>query len=128
MPIILIFFFQTVFGHFEDKAEEAWKWLLPNILPVLGLIITVFASEFHSNKENIRVVNKFYYRIALYSSLIYLLFILLIILFSPASNESFFVFVEDMSYLLAPLQGIVCATIGMFFVKIEQPPEDTEKT
>ena len=39
--IVLLVAMQSLMGHFEDKSQAAWEWLLPSIMPTLGLIVAI---------------------------------------------------------------------------------------
>jgi len=116
--IFSIIFLQTVFGRYEDKVIDAWSWALPTVLPTLSLILGVFLNEINSNHES-KVIDKFYYSITLYLSIFYLIIILLILLLQPLTNTSLIQLMKTSNIFLGPLQGIVAASVGLFFVKRE---------
>lgn len=115
--IFLLIFFQTLFGKYEDKIEVVWNWLLPNLIPTLSIILSVFFAEFNQRKRKEKHVDRFYYKLVIILSLFYLCVLLLIILLDPFINKSFLETISKSNYYLVPLQCIVGISIGFFFVK-----------
>lgn len=115
MVIFLIFLIQTSMGKFDNKVNEGWGWILPNILPTLTLIITTFISDVRETETSSTDV--FYFRISYYISLVYFLAILLIIFLYPYSNSEYLTYLMKFNIPLASFQGLVTGAIGLFFYK-----------
>jgi uncharacterized membrane protein SirB2 len=115
--LFVLLIFETLQNQFGSKANEAWAWFLPTILPTLSLITGVFAVEVlgHSVK-NLRV-DPFFYRLTVILSLVYLVLVGITILFNQAASSTPLTFMKQSNLWLGPLQGIVATTIGVFFVK-----------
>jgi hypothetical protein len=41
--VFLTLLAQTLAGRYADKAEQAWGWMLPTVVPTLSLIVGVLA-------------------------------------------------------------------------------------
>lgn len=105
--------------RFESKVDEAWSWLLPSILPTLSLILGVFVYESQQENKTTRVVDKFYFRITYMLSLFYLLLFLTMPLIQPATGKPLIFLMKQSGVYLGPLQGLVSASMGIFFLKKE---------
>ena len=115
--LFLLFISQTVFGHYGSKATEAWGWLLPTLLPTLSLITGVFATDALGKSLQIKTVDQFWYRLTLTLSILYLLAVSLTVFVSPITALTPLELMRLSHLWLAPLQGIVGTTMGVFFVK-----------
>ncbi len=103
---------------YKEDSKQLWDWLLPNIIPTLSLIIGVFVAEVSNEQRKNKEINKFYFRLTFYMSLFYLLILLTLLLIDPfqihlRTTER----IENTDTFLIPLQGLIAATLGLFFVK-----------
>lgn len=110
---------QTIGKFYGTKADEAWSWFLPTIMPTLSLIIGVFVIEATGKSEKKKSVDNFIYRLAFILSLVYLIIVALTIYISPFTSFTAFELMKTSNYWLGPLQGLVSAVIGIFFIKKE---------
>lgn len=115
--IIVLMFLQTVFGKFEDQSNDAWSWILSNLMPSLSLILSTFLSDINATKRNTRRVDSFYYYLALGISIFYLLLLLMLIALEPLTDHTILELMHDSGIYLGPLQGLATAAMGMFFFK-----------
>jgi len=104
--------------------QQAWNWLLPMLLPTLGLVtgarLAVLDRQCSPGKAR-RIV----FRIALWLSIFYLAVILLTILVQPMAGTSPAAWLDLMrrsSLLLSPLQGLAASSVGVLFVSREPSP------
>ena len=118
--IFFIILFQTFFGHYSGKAEEAWSWYLPTVLPTLSLMIGVMVAEALGGKSTDKKIDSFIYRISFYLSLFYFVIVFLTVIIQPFVANSAIIFLKQSNLWLAPIQGLVAASLGVFFVKTEQ--------
>ena len=116
--LFIIILMQSLLGKFEDKSNEAWSWFFPNVLPTLSLMISVFILDLKSRKSR-KTIDKFYFRIPFWLSILYLTTILITILVQPFSNKSIIDLMQESSLYLGPFQGLVTGSIGFLFVKGE---------
>ncbi|AZA89659.1 Uncharacterised protein [Chryseobacterium nakagawai] len=114
--LFIIMFMQTIGGKFEDKNIEAWGWFTQNLLPTLSLIITVFVTDLNTENSD-KEVEKFYFNLAFGLSIFYLLVVLSVLLAQPLSSKGMIPWLQSSSIYLGPFQGLVAATVGMFFLK-----------
>lgn len=126
--IFLILIVQTIGGVFGSDPQRAFSWALPNFLPTLALMISVFAADALKPAEGqARFVRRPFCNLAFWLSVFYLL-VVLISLFGPTFSPQVagapdptaarFDFMETSNVWLAPLQGLVVAALGvLFFLK-----------
>ncbi len=116
----LLFFliiFQTFFGRYGEKADEAWKWLLPTIMPTLSLIAAVYATDTSEKKVEPKMVNRFKFRLSFCISAAYLITVSLSIFIAPFVSASPLELMRQSNLWLGPFQGLVSAFTGVFFIK-----------
>ena len=120
--LFVVFILQTVSGHYGNKASEAWGWLLPTLLPTLSLITGVFATDVFSKTIEIKTVDEFLYKLTLSLSITYLLAVGFTVFVSPLTTTVWtpLELMKLSNLWLAPLQGTVGTTTGVFFVKDSQ--------
>jgi hypothetical protein len=111
---------QTLLEKYGSKNQEAWGWLLPTVIPTLLLVVgTVVTVAFNADFKGPRTVDVFYYKLASRISIFYLSFVVVILI--VASMRSTPVAIMSQSNIfLGPLQGLVGAALGVFFVSAEQ--------
>jgi len=123
LVLFVLFVFQSIFGKYGAKAEEAWAWFLPTILPTLSLIIGVLvvdaaAAEEKDKKD--KQIGRFIYRVAFGVSTVYLVLVGIVPLVQPFTSLSPFELMKLSGLWLGPVQGLVAAALGVFFVKGER--------
>jgi hypothetical protein len=124
---VLFFLFLFMFVMAPAKfgsASEAWGWLLPTFMPTLSLITGVFVMDIRGATNPEKKVDSFLYRLALVLSIVYLFVVLLSIILHPYSELMAIHFLNESNLWIAPLQGLVGAFLGAFFVKKEAVPDD----
>lgn len=132
--IFLLLVIQTFTGAFGTSEQAAWSWALPNFLPTLALMGSVFAATaMEAEDKEGMVVRIFFFRLALYLSIFYFL-ILFIILLAPvvmqgatgsgATAEARLAAMERSNIFLAPLQSFVVGVIGVLFIMKEKQKAD----
>lgn len=115
--LFLLLLIQTLVGRYADKANEAWSWLLPTFMPTLSLMIGVLVANSRKGESRDKTVDGFLYRLSYILSIAYLAVVSLTILFSPFSSYTPLELMKTSNLWLAPIQGLVSASIGAFFVK-----------
>ena len=119
--LFFIIFLQTIFGKYQDHESEVWSWTLQTFMPTISLIISVFIVDaFRTSKEE-KQVDSFFYRLAFALSLCYLILAILTILLQPFAttfgNVTPLELIKKSGLWLGPLQGLVGASLGVFFLK-----------
>jgi hypothetical protein len=117
--IFLLLVVQTVMGHYGSKATDAWGWFLPNVMPTLSLIVAVLVLDQMGKSVHTRTADRFLFRLAIGLSCAYLLLILLSILIQPFAPLPPLELMQQSNLWLGPLQGLVAAALGAFFVKAD---------
>jgi hypothetical protein len=126
---------QSLGGVYETRVQSAWAWALPNFVPTLALMVSVFAADALRPYEETRSVKvrETFFKLAMGLSIFYLLVLLATILAQPIimtkvgdPNMDQVGILEVSNLWLAPLQGLVVAALGvLFFLRQDaaQPPK-----
>jgi len=117
--IFLLMIAQSFSGKFENKIDEAWGWIFPSIIPTLSLILGVFFVDMKNSLTVKKNIDNFYFKLTIYLSAFYLLSILSILLLQPLINKPIIPLMKQSNIFLGPFQGLVTASIGLFFIKNE---------
>lgn len=115
--LFFVVLFQTLMGHYGSKAEEAWGWLLPTIMPTSLLIVGVLMASAAGSAPQEQTVDAFAFRVAFSISAFYLVVVALTIFYQPLTAMPPLELMKKSNLWLGPLQGLVSAAIGVFFVK-----------
>jgi len=120
-----IFLVQLAGGIYGTETDQAWGWLLPNIIHILTMIGGAVGYQFARPETKI-LVNRFAYRATLAISALYLLLLLGVLLLIPLAasrNVGPLAWFSEVRVLITALAGIVTAVLGAFFVssKPEKP-------
>ena len=115
----LLLVLQTIFGKYDGQADAAWGWLLPSVMPTLSLIIGVLVVDSQGVASAQRTADRFMFRVAFGLSAAYLLVVLTIILAHPLTQLPALELMRQSNLYLGPLQGLVAAALGAFFIKTE---------
>lgn len=116
-PPFMIMVGQTMLGRFGDSAQEAWAWLLPTVMPTLVLVVgTVVTNAIRGQPD--RRIDSFYWKLAAGLSIFYLTMVTLVLMASTVltSPNSPIPLMVQSNLFLAPVQGLVGAALGVFFV------------
>jgi hypothetical protein len=118
--LLIVVFIQTILGHYGDKANEAWSWLLPVVLPTLSLIVGVLVSDSTGKGVPTKTVDGFVFRLSVIISVIYLLCAASVVFLSPLVKTPVLEMMKISNLGLGPMQGLVSACIGIFFTSKEK--------
>ncbi len=114
----LVVVLQTLFGKFGDNVSDVWSWLQSALVPSLSLMITIFVTNI--NTEDDHQVDVFYFRLTFWISFVYLMILLAHILIEPFSSKTEIQIIKQSKVYIGTIQGIVSASLGLFFVKKEK--------
>lgn len=115
--IFLLLFLQTVRGYYGDLASDAWGWFLPSIIPPLSLIVSVLVLDALGKGIRTAHADPLMFKVAVGLSCGYLTLVLLTILAQPFAAMAPLELMKQSNLWLGPLQGLVTAALGAFFVK-----------
>lgn len=124
--VFLILIGQSIGDVYGEDVLRAWGWALPNFLPTLSLMVSVFAADaLRPRSDDEAQVRKNFLQLSYYSSIFYLAVFLFTILSPPLAlsvrgnvDERAIDILELSNLWLAPLQGLVIALVGvLFFLK-----------
>ena len=119
--LFALIFFQTIFGKYSGQEEEAWSWFLPTVMPTLSLMIGVLIADAKSGFfKDERKVDSFLFKLARSLSITYFVVVLLTILVQPYTTVDALELLVRSNLWLGPLQGLVAASLGAFFIKMDK--------
>jgi hypothetical protein len=128
--LFIVLVIQSLGGAYGDSLQRAWGWALPNFLPTIALMVSVFAAEaLKPTRGGGIFVRRNFCTLAIWLSAFYLFMLLLSILSPPLinyfGNDTKSVdkihILESSNLWLGPLQGLVVVALGvLFFLKEEQ--------
>lgn len=112
---LLVVALQIMAGYYGDRGEEAVKWLMTNLFPNLGVMVGAMAYSVHHAPGD-ATVNPLAFRTAWTISVFYLFLVALVLFLQPLSSSTPLQLLSRSSLFLAPVQGLVGTTLGVFFV------------
>ena len=113
--IFLLLVVQTFSGHFEDKSQDVWSWMLPTIMPTLTLMVTVLGADALKAEGPDMVVKSGFFRLALIMSVFYLFLVVCTLLVEPLTSIRLPDLLKLSNLWLGPLQGLVTSALGLLF-------------
>jgi hypothetical protein len=111
--LFFVVFLQSILGKYDAAAQDAWSWFLPHIMPTMSLIVGSLALGTREAQK----VDAFIYKLAFWLSAFYLCMLALTIFLPPLVADDPLPAMKSANLWLAPLQGLVSAAIGAFFIK-----------
>ena len=115
--LFILIIIRSAGGIYGSKVDEAWAWFLPAIMPTFLLMVTVAIIDFTQQTATAKQSDKFLFRLAFGISLFYLLLVTFTLLNPIATNDSPIIVMKQSSLWLGPMQGLVSAILGAFFIK-----------
>ena len=119
---VILFFFlliQSILGHYEDKTDEAWGWFFPSIMPTLSLIVAVIVMDAKGKSVKTSTIDSYIFYISFFLSIAYIISMFLTILIQPFVSPDPLELMKQSNIWMGPFQGLVSASLGVFFVKRE---------
>lgn len=118
--LFFIVLLQTILGRYGTQANEAWGWLLPTVMPTLSLIVGVLVAETLGKVAQKKYVDRFIFRLTFGLSAVYFCVVALTILLQPFTSLPSLELMKQSNLWLGPLQGLVSASLGVFFLRGEK--------
>lgn len=115
--VFFVVLVQSLFDRYGDQVNHAWGWLLPTVLPTLSLIIGQLVYDTVEGSGGDKLIDRFLFRLTAWLSAGYLLAVFLVIALAPFSSVGPIELMTQANVWLGPLQGLVAAAMGAFFVK-----------
>ncbi len=130
--VFIILILQSLGGVYGEDLPRVWNWALPNFLPTLALMVSVFAADaLKPEKNKTYLVRCNFYRLSIWLSAFYLFVLILSISSAPIVhyfNSQQIVerieILEISNLWLGPIQGLVILTLGILFF-LKQENKDT---
>ncbi len=118
--ILLLVVLQTLNGRYGDHVQEAWTWLMPNLMPTLGTILAGLGYTALDPHRSHAMVRSSFSLLSLWISAFYLVLVLLTILIAPTRPEGVtgkgaVELMHTANLWLGPLQGLVATALGVLF-------------
>jgi len=126
--IVLVMIIGSYSGHFRgpqgnkivDRSAEAWTWLIPTIVPTLGMILSGLGFSALTPGFSTATVRKSFFSIAVVFSVFYLGLVSLTILIQPLLvSADPITLMRESNLWLGPLQGLVASVLGVLFVSTD---------
>jgi hypothetical protein len=114
--IILTLVIQSLRQVYGPAVQEVWGWILPTLMPTLGLIVTVLGYTALDPSVTEAVVRRSFFVLSFWLSASYLFLILLTILIQPFSTAEPVGLMRMSNLWLGPFQGLVASALGVLFV------------
>ncbi len=120
---------QTLNGRYGDHVQEAWTWLMPNLMPTMGTILAGLGYTALDPHRSRATVRSSFYHLAYWVSSFYLALVLLTILIAPTRPEGVtgkgaVELMHTANLWLGPLQGLVATALGVLFASKQKSPAD----
>jgi hypothetical protein len=120
---ILILIGQSLGGMFGEEMNKVWAWAIPNILPTLSLMLSVFAAYALMSQADVdqMKVRTTFYRIALGVSVFYLVVLVMVVVMAPFTAASGKIgklpidIMHQSNFFLGPIQGLTAAVLAALF-------------
>jgi hypothetical protein len=113
--IFLLVVIQTALGKYPDHNADAWGWLLPQLLPSLSTIFG--AVTYNANQPpSSDTVDRLAFRLCIGLSVFFLLLVVAVLVLQPFADQSPIELMRVSRFWLAPVQGFVGLSLGVFFV------------
>ncbi len=107
---------QSLLGKYGADVQEVWGWALPNLVPTLGMIVTVLGYTALDPEQSKVAVRANFYTVAWMLSLAYLFLLLLTVLLQPLTPYQPIQLMRMANLWLGPSQGLVASALGVLFV------------
>jgi hypothetical protein len=133
--LFLTLVLQSMGGAYGDNLQRVWGWALPNFLPTLALMVSVFAADaLAPHRGRPLRVRRNFCTLAVWLSVFYLVLLLLSVFAQPIVR-SFLLeqgngatperveMLETSSLWLGPVQGLVVIVMGVLFFLKEDAPD-----
>lgn len=118
--LFLLLFALTMADVYRDRTREVWEWFLPSVAPTIALMVGVSGFDATSRTDD-RAANRFFFRLTMTLSVVYLLVIATSLVTSRlaplAEGQTEIDRLQRSNLAIGPLQGVVAAAIGGFFVR-----------
>jgi cytochrome bd-type quinol oxidase subunit 2 len=123
--ILLLVVVQTLNGRYGDHVQEAWTWLMLNLMPTIGTILAGLGYTALDPHRSHAVVRTSFYLLSFWMSCFYLALVLLTILIAPTRPEGVtgrgaVELMHTANLWLGPLQGLVATALGVLFASTQK--------
>lgn len=121
---VLLLIAQTIGGAYGSEAAAVFGWGLPNFLPTLSLMVSVFAADALSPAGGEAgaeaTVRPGFFRLTAALSVFYIVLLFGTLLAQPffrggLGTEARLTLMQEASLWLAPVQGLVVSALGVLF-------------
>lgn len=119
--LMLVLIGQTYGGLYGERAQDAWSWFLPTIMPTLSLIVGSLAAEYVGEERKPRRLDRRLVYLATALSSVYLLLVAVSVLVAALSAHRTppVEILQRSNLWLGPVQGLVAASLGVIYRRAE---------
>jgi hypothetical protein len=103
-------------------TQHLWSWYIPAVTPNLSLIVGVMFADLKYNTDCSDEIDSFYYRVALWLSVVYLLVLLAIPLMQPYFDGAIDTYLKRSQNAMSFLQALATTALGAFYVRQKDRP------
>ena len=93
---------------------------MPTVIPTLSLMVAVLITDTLGKRPIEKMIDGFIFNLSLVLSIVYFIVVLLTLLMQPFTVKPAIELLKQSNLWLAPFQGLVTASLGVFFVKTER--------
>lgn len=101
-------------GTYHEHSGDVWEWFLPTVVPTFSLMLGTLVGQARDSASG-ATVESFYYRLALWSSVAYLVLVIVLLLMY-AQSPSPVAELKSTGKVVTSLYGLVGITLGTFFI------------
>lgn len=116
MPAMLIMLVQSLNDYYGSHDQEAWGWLLGEVMPILGVTVASYVAQQQQARRTPKTIDSAIFKLAVTFSGLYLAVVNITLLYLPFSLTSPLATLHRTTLLLSALQGLVGSCLGVFFV------------
>jgi hypothetical protein len=114
LGLIIVLIQTSPSGAYHSNASDVWEWFLPTVVPTVSLILGTLVAQARTPEPD-ATVELFYYRLAVWSSAVYLALVVTLLLMY-AQSPTPVADLKSTSRLVTALYGVVGIALGTFFV------------
>lgn len=114
LALIVVLIQTSPRGAYHANASDVWEWFLPTVVPTVSLILGTLVAGARTPEPD-ATVELFYYRLALWSSVLYLALVVALLLMY-AQSPTPIADLKSTSRVVTALYGVVGIALGTFFV------------
>jgi hypothetical protein len=118
LGVLLFFSAQILSGRYSGQEDAAWKWFVPNIVPLTGLVSGGLITEFMQRTDSDEAIDSYSLWFSVGLCIIYIIALLGSIMFASVRYVNPLPHLQTANLYLGFLQGLVAAALGVYFTRV----------